>query len=251
MCYNVCMIFVHALLFILYFLLAFLGLNLLFFLFLGAIAVTAKKEPITEQKPIYRKACYWFSAWACLIGGVRVHLSGEEKLPKSGRFVYCSNHRGLFDPLSVNVELKDYNISFISKPSNMDLPIIGRLAWGAGYLPIDRENDRNALKTVLKAAEYLKNDVCSIGIYPEGTRSRVPGMLPFKAGSFKLAQKAKVPLVIASSKNADEVFKNFPIRPTDIYIDILEVIPAEKVCEADTSELAAYAHSLIESHLYG
>lgn len=250
MCYNVRMIFANALLIILYAVLAFLGLNLLFFLFLGAIAVTAKKEPITVQKPIYRKACYWFSAWACTLAGVRVHLSGKEKLPESGRFVYCSNHRGLFDPLSANVALKDYNISFISKPSNMDLPIIGRLGWGAGYLPIDRESDRNALKTILKATDYIKNDLCSIGIYPEGTRSRVPGMLPFKAGSFKLAQKAKVPLVIASSKNADEVFKNFPLRPTDIYLDILEVIPAEKVCSMDTSELAAHAHNLIEKHLY-
>lgn len=236
---------------ILYLLLAFIALNVLFFLILALISATAKKQTITEQKPVYRWACVAFSAWACFIGRARIHVTGKEKIPTDSRFVYCSNHRGLFDPLSAAVVFRKYNISFISKPSNMDLPVIGRLAWAAGYLPIDRENDRNALRTIVTASKYIDNDLCSMGIYPEGTRSKINGLLPFKHGSFKLAQKAKVPLVIAASQNADTLFDNFPLRPTDIYIDILDVVPVEKVCSMSSSELADYAWNLVNTKIYG
>jgi len=236
---------------ILYLILAFIALNVLFFLILALISATAKKQPISEQKPIYRWACFAFSAWACFIGRARLHITGEEKIPRDSRFVYCSNHRGLFDPLSANVAFRKHNISFISKPSNMNLPVIGRLAWAAGYLPIDRENDRNALRTIVTASKYIEKDLCSIGIYPEGTRSKINGLLPFKHGSFKLAQKAKVPLVIAASRNADTLFDNFPLRPTDIYIDILDVVPVEKVCSMSSSELSDYAWNLINEKIYG
>ena len=230
---------------------AFLGLNLIFFLGLLLISLPVKEQPIKEQKPIYRWACVAFSIWACGMAGVRIHMSGEQLIPKDGRFVFVCNHRSLFDPLTAIVALRQYNVSFISKPSNMKLPVIGKLAWGAGYLPIDRENDRNALKTIVQAVKYLKEDICSIGIYPEGTRSRGEGMLPYHAGSFKLPQKAGVPIVIASSRNTDQVFKNIFRRRTDVYLDILDVIPADRVCASDTTELSEYAHRLAEENLYG
>lgn len=231
---------------------AFLALNIVFFLVLLLLAIPVKKRPIEKQKQIYRWACVAFSAWACGLAGVKIYVTGKELLPITGRFVFVCNHRSLFDPLSALVGLRKYNISFISKPSNMDIPVLGSLAWAAGFLPIDRENDRNALTTILQAVKYVKSDLCSIGVYPEGTRCKEEGvLLPYHPGSFKLAQKAKVPLVIASSKNADQVFKNLFRRRTNIYLDILEVIPPEKLCDMGTVEIAEYAQKLTEEHLYG
>lgn len=236
---------------ILYLLLAFIGLNLLFFLLLWLYSLTIKKEPTKGITPSIRFASDAFFTWAVGMAGVKVHVTGEDKIPTDSRYLFVSNHRGIFDPVAVEYKLGHHNIGFITKPSNMNLPIIGRLAWGLGYIPIDRENDRKALESIIQATKYIKSDICSIGIYPEGTRSKQEGMLPFHAGSFKIAQKAKVPVVISSCKNSDMVFKNFPIRTTDIYLDILEVIPAEKVLEMSTSELADYSYKLIEEHLYG
>ena len=51
-------------------------------------------------------------------------------------------------------------------------------------------------------------------IYPEGTRSHGTAMLPFHSGSFKIAQKAGVPLVIASIEGTENVAKNVLRRPT-------------------------------------
>ena len=185
----------------------------------------------------------------CFYCGVRTHVSGTEKLPADGRFLLVANHRSLFDPLALFHALRPYNLAFISKPSNMRLPVLGRLAAGACFLPIDRENDREALKSILCAADYLKRDLCSICIYPEGTRSKTRELLPFHHGSFKIAQRAHVPLVIASVSGTDLVKKNVLRRPTDVYIDVLECIPADEVRAQTTAALSDHAREAIGAAL--
>ena len=133
--------------------------------------------------------------------------------------------------------------------SNLKIPIAGVIAKNAGFLPIDRENNREALKTILQAAEYLKKGVCNMGIYPEGTRSRTGEMLPFHAGSFKIAQRAGAPVVVACVRGSEKVKRPHLFKSVDVYLDILEVIPAEQVKAMSTNELADYSRSLMEQQL--
>ena len=208
-----------------------------------------RTKPIEKQNPMARESCRGVGRFLCLYGGVRPHISGEEKLPTDSRFLFVCNHKSMFDPLMVIGYLYKWNISFISKPSNMQIPMVGDIAYNAGYLSIDRENDRAALKTILTAADYMKRDVCSIGIYPEGTRSKTGEMLPFHHGSFKTAQRAGVPIAVACVRNSEQVKKRLFLRPTDVYLDILEVIPAEKAKAMSTAELSDYSRGLIEEGL--
>lgn len=207
------------------------------------------KNSIQKQSAFCRLNCIAIAEMICMYSGVRAHIKGMEKLPQDKRFVFICNHRSLYDPLIVMDKLRKYNISFVSKPENIELPIAGELACGAGFLPINRENNREALKTILKAADYLKKDFCSIGIYPEGTRSKSDELLPFHGGSFKIAQKADVPLVIASVSGTEKVTGNLLRRRTDVTLDILEVIPAEEAKRTPTAELAERAKKEIEASL--
>ena len=180
---------------------------------------------------------------------MRVSVTGTEMLPEEGRFLLVCNHRSAFDPVVTAAKLAHWNLAFISKPENLNIPLIGKLAYGAGFLPIDRENDRNALKTILTAADYLKRDLCSIAVYPEGTRSKTGEMLPFHAGSFKVAQRAGVPLVIASIRGTENIRRNFPLRRTQAELCILETLPAGQVKTMSTQELSAYSRERIERSL--
>ena len=229
---------------------SFLLLNLIYILIWGLISLFVNQsKPISRQSKICRAGCCSIASLAVAYFAVKVHITGEENLPKSGRFLYVSNHRSGFDPLVVISKLKDYNISFISKPENMKLPVFGRLAYGAGYLAIDRENNRNALETIVQATEYLKNGICSIGLYPEGTRSRTGELLPFKRGCFKIAQRACVPIVVAVARGGENVFKRGLFGGSDVYLDIIETIPAEKVCAMSSTELAEYTRERIGGKL--
>lgn len=205
-----------------------------------------RTKPIEKQNPRARLACRGVGRFLCLYGGMKPHISGEDKLPEDSRFLFVCNHKSMFDPLMVIGFLYHWNISFISKPSNLAIPMVGDIAYNAGYLPIDRENDRAALKTILTAADYMKRDVCSIGIYPEGTRSKTGELLPFHNGSFKAAQRAGVPVAVACVRNTEKMKKRLFLRPTDVYLDILELIPAEKVKAMSTAELSEYSRKLIE-----
>ena len=75
-------------------------------------------------------------------------------------------------------------------------------------------------------------------------------MLPFHAGSFKIAQRANVPVVCVALRNTNRVVHNFLfLKKTNIYIDIVGVIDAEYVKEHKTKETAALAQGMIEEKL--
>ena len=159
------------------------------------------------------------------------------------------NHRSIFDPLIVMDKLRRYHIAFVSKPENFSIPIAGRIAHAAGFLTIDRENDRNALKSILIAADYLKRGVCNMAIYPEGTRSKTEEMLPFHAGSLKIAQKAMVPIVVTAVHGTDKLYRFRPFSGVRVRLNILEVIPAETVCAMKTTELSGRIRAMIQADL--
>ena len=228
----------------------FAGLNLLYIVFWICVAQTVDvTKPLKEQKPIYRHGVADIATWLCSYAHVHTELSGEELLPKDKRFLLVCNHRAAFDPVVKASVLKDYNLAFITKPSNLRIPLIAPLAYGAGFIPINRENDREALKSILQAIDYLKRDLCSMVIYPEGTRTKTGKLLPFHAGSFKIAQKAKAPVVVAAIQGTEKVGRNFPFRRTDVKLDILECIPAEEVNAVNTQELSKRCRSRIAAHL--
>ena len=140
---------------LLMFLGSFVAINVLYLLVMWLIGLPVKAAPRARQSEICRVAGVSICSFILGHCWTRVHTEGLEKLPKDSRFLLVCNHRSSFDPLATMWALRDYNVSFISKPSNLKIPIVGKLAWGAGYLPINREDNREALKTILQAAEYL------------------------------------------------------------------------------------------------
>ena len=221
-------------------------------LFLGVAALLTirldKYRPLEKQWKSCRILCEMAASIVCTYLGIRAHLRETEKLPAQGRFLFVCNHLSGFDPLVTIQLLKDRNIFFIMKPSILRFPLVGKVAFGAGCLAIDRENNREALKSINAAADYLRRDLVSVGIYPEGTRSKTGLLGDFHPGSFKIAQKAGVPVVVACISGTNNVKKALFFRKKDVYLDILRVIPASEVSEKRTVELAEYSRDLILRH---
>lgn len=222
----------------------------LFILFIFLYTLTVNKnKPIEKQD----KFCRWVIDnvipvfnWLC---GVRLSVSGLEKLPKDERFVAVSNHRSMFDPTTAIHAFKGYNVAYVSKPENFKLPLVGSYMHGIGSLPVDRDNDRQALRDILKAADYVKSGMCSMCIYPEGTRGDGKELLPYHAGSFKLAQRADTGLAIVATYGTENVKRNLFFKKTKVGFDILEFIPAQEVKAKKASELAEYSMRIVAEHL--
>ena len=177
---------------------------------------------------------------------VKVVVSGKEKLAAvKDKFLLVGNHRSDFDPIITAIGLKLKEFAFISKPENFKIPFLGKIAKKCLYLPIDRDNPRNAIKTIVRAAELIKNGAASYGVYPEGTRSKSVNILPFHDGVFKIAEKAEAPVVIAGIRGTEKVHKNAPWKKTVVYLDVLEVIDAETVKTLSSHELSEKAQSIL------
>ena len=190
------------------------------------------------------------STWILVFfGRIHLHTRGMEKIPTDQRFLLVCNHKSKLDPITTWYIFKDYDLAFISKEKNFHVPFWGNIIRKCCFLSIDRENPRKAMETVNKAAELLRNDEVSMAVYPEGTRNFGEGLLPFHNGIFKIAQKANVPVAICGIKGADMIKKNYPFHRSDVYFEVLDVLPAEKVQSERCSEIGDYARSLMMSYI--
>ena len=178
---------------------------------------------------------------------IRVHVTGMEQIPKDTKVLFVSNHRSNFDPIVTWYALKEWKIAFVSKPENFKIPIFGRIIRRCCFMPIDRKNPRKAISTINRAAKLLKKQEVSIGVYPEGTRSKTAEVLPFHNGVFKIAQKADAPIVVLCIIGTEEISKHTPFKTTNVYLDVLDVFPVENVKIKKTELIGASAHRLIKT----
>ena len=212
------------------------------------LTINKKKEYTTTSK-FYNWAFVLWYRYMMIAGRLKVHVTGYEKVPFDKRFLLVSNHCSKFDNFVQCQVLRKTQIAFISKPENFKIPIAGRFMRRGLYLAMPKNNPREEVKTVMKAIEYIKDDKVSIGIFPEGTRSKDGNMLEFKPGAFKIAEKAGCPLIICSMKGTFDIHKNWPWKRSHVYMDILEVIDPSIWKEKNTVEVSDYAHSLILNNL--
>ena len=186
-----------------------------------------------------------------LFSNIKVKFYNFDKIPKDTRFLFVSNHKTAFDPIYYNYILKYRDVAFISKPENFKIPFISGLIHREFYLPIDRENDREALKTIIKAINLCKNNICSIGLFPEGTRNKTDKiLLDFKAGGFKIAQKANIPIVISV---IEEDFKHKvcfnPFKKSIVNIKVLDVIYPDNFNSLSTIDLSDKVRNIMLEEL--
>ena len=219
---------------------------ILLVLALSALLVDPRKE-YTKNSPYYRTLLDISTMVGIKLLRIHVTINGREKLPQNTRFLLVSNHRSNFDPIVTWYALREQKIAFVSKPENFQIPVFGRIIHKCCFLPIDRENPRKAIVTINRAAKLLKKQEVSIGVYPEGTRSKTCELLPFHNGVFKIAQKADVPIVVLSITGTEKIAKATPFRRTDVYLDVLEVF--SNIKETKTELIGTAARRLMETNI--
>ena len=227
---------------------AIIGFALLNVLFLCALALFARNKDYDRINGFYRAVFNGLLRFALSVCRIKIVVTGREKIDGvDGTFLLVGNHRSDFDPFVSIVAFKDKKIAFISKPENFKVPFLGRIARKCLYTAIDRENPKNAIKTIIRTADLIKSGEISYGVYPEGTRSKGVNMLPFHDGVFKIAQKASAPVVVVALRGTEKIHKNAPFKKTTVYLDVLSVIDAEKVTSLSSHEIADIAREQLLS----
>lgn len=178
---------------------------------------------------IARFSCFWL--------GIRVKIEGLEKINPNRPLVFYSNHQSYIDPLIYYTVLYKIPHATMYKKVITSYLLPAGMAKALGGIPIDREDDRAAIKTVLNIISEVKKGV-NFFIFVEGTRSRGIGMHHFKAGSFKIVQKSGADLVLCAIDGSYRKRLTVPFVYTPVRIKIVDVMENEKTLEYSTQELA-------------
>ncbi|MCD8145335.1 MAG: 1-acyl-sn-glycerol-3-phosphate acyltransferase [Oscillospiraceae bacterium] len=209
---------------------------------------------IDKNKPMERHSRF-FSYYArqivslmLIILRVQLRVSGIEKLPQE-RFLLVGNHRSFLDPVVEIGVFQKQRVSFVAKQELFEIPVVGRLIHSLQCLSLHRGAIKEELKTILQATKLVKDQSASIGIYPEGTRNSKPGLLPFKNGAFRIAEKAKAPIAVAVIHNSDQVKRNFPFRGTKVRLELVGVLDKEFVQTHNSTQISEKVRSMMEQSL--
>ena len=187
-----------------------------------------------------------------LVPILRVHIrvEGREKLPKDGRFMLVCNHLNDSDPILLLWAFQKSQLAFISKKENLTRFIIGAFMHRVLCQPVNRENDREALKSIIRCINLLKEDKVSIGVFPEGYCSPDGLLHSFRSGVFKIAQKAQVPIVVCTVRGSRHLFRKVRhLQPAYPEIHLLDVLTVDQFQGMSTVEIANKVHAMMAEDL--
>ncbi|MFZ5774381.1 MAG: lysophospholipid acyltransferase family protein [Thermodesulfobacteriota bacterium] len=185
-------------------------------------------------------------AW---LGGVRVRVTGAERLDPNRPYIFAANHQSQVDIFALQGYL-GCDFRWLAKLELFKVPIFG---WGmrlAGYIPVDRGHSRKAVRSLDEAAKRIA-DGTSVIIFPEGTRSPDGNLQPFKAGAMVLAIKAGVDLVPVAISGTHQVLPKgkLLVRPGRVEIRVGEPIPTRNYTVKQKQELAELLQSRVAALL--
>jgi 1-acyl-sn-glycerol-3-phosphate acyltransferase len=174
-------------------------------------------------------------------------VQGIEKLAVNQGYVYVGNHRSFADVAVVFLVLPG-DLRYLAKKELFKIPLVSFALRTLGIIEVDRSDPDEAAKSIDRAVDELKAGR-SIILFPEGTRSRLKGMLPFKKGAFVLAIKAQVPVVPFTLIGTDNALKPDTIflYPAQVKVILHEPIQTKGMSLEDRNDLLERTRQIIES----
>lgn len=177
--------------------------------------------------------------------GVRVEVAGLENLAPDAPQILVANHQSTFDIFAMFASLP-VSIRFIAKRELARIPIFAQAMRAAGHVFIDRGDRRGSVEAMRAAGARMRREGFSLGLFPEGTRSRTGALREFKKGSFVLAIETHLPLVPVAVDGGWRLASGRGLRPGRVRIRIGPPIPTEGRTVEDRDEVLRAVRAEVE-----
>ncbi|MBR3147165.1 MAG: 1-acyl-sn-glycerol-3-phosphate acyltransferase [Eubacterium sp.] len=214
----------------------------------GILEAREAGDPVKEREVIGEDIKIWANKVADEFS-LTIEVENPENIPEQDGCVYIANHQGYADIVALIVALDGRQIGFIAKDSLEKVPYLGKWIKLIRGLFIKRGDNREALKSMREGIDLVKKGY-NLAIFPEGTRSRGPKMGKFKAGSFKLATKAKAPIVPVSISGSYKCFEEKGYhQPATIKVMFHPPIETKDLSRQDIMDIEKEIPSTIQNGL--
>ena len=189
----------------------------------------------------------WFGRLHPLFG-LKVEYRFPNSINKLSSAIYIGNHQNNYDMVTISYMVRPRTVS-VGKKSLIWIPFFGILYWITGNIFLDRENRTKAHSTMAQLAHRINEDNLSIWMFPEGTRSRGRGLLPFKTGAFHAAISAGVPIIpVVCSTTHNKINLN-RWNNGRVICEMLDPIDVSCYSKDNVRDLATYCHDLMEKRI--
>jgi 1-acyl-sn-glycerol-3-phosphate acyltransferase len=148
---------------------------------------------ISPRGKLYLATARLWSRTLIAMANARLSTTGTDRVDWTRPFILMSNHQSHYDIPFLFVATPA-DLRFLSKHVLAYIPVFGWSMWLAGFIFINRSNQKKAFESI-QAAIVAVREGRNIVVFPEGTRSQDGVLKPFKKGAFHLAAKAGVQIV--------------------------------------------------------
>ncbi|WP_067706236.1 1-acylglycerol-3-phosphate O-acyltransferase [Erwinia sp. ErVv1] len=180
--------------------------------------------------------------------GLKVELRRPEGADNYPNAIYIANHQNNYDMITAAKMVQPTTVT-VGKKSLLWIPFFGQLYWLTGNLLIDRENRASAHGTISKMIAQFKKKRISFWMFPEGTRSRGRGLLPFKTGAFHAAITAGVPIIPIVVSNTHDKIKLNRLHNGHVIIEMLPPVDTAAFATLSARKLATHCRELMSAKL--
>ncbi|WP_394389507.1 1-acylglycerol-3-phosphate O-acyltransferase [Shewanella woodyi] len=200
-------------------------------------------------RPRHRDNVHMFAkifSYAAPVLGIKV-IVRKANVATTEPCVFLANHQNNFDMFTHTAAVPKGTVS-LGKKSLAWVPFFGQIYWLSGNILIDRKNRSRAFETMAQTAKKIKDKCLSIWIFPEGTRSRGKGLLPFKSGAFHTAIEAGVAMVPVLASNQGHIKLNRWNNGV-VIIEMMEPIETKGLAKSQVKELSKRIHAMMSTRL--
>ncbi len=180
--------------------------------------------------------------------GVKVELRRPEGAEHYGNAIYIANHQNNYDMITAAKIVQPTTVT-VGKKSLLWIPFFGQLYWLSGNLLIDRDNSAKAHNTIAQLVDQFNKKRISFWMFPEGTRSRGRGLLPFKTGAFHAAIAAGVPIIPIVVSNTHDKIKLNRLKNGLVIVEMLPPVDIKAFENQSVRKLATHCRELMSAKL--
>jgi 1-acyl-sn-glycerol-3-phosphate acyltransferase len=168
------------------------------------------------------------------LGRIPLSVEGVEQLPQEQACVIVTNHASYLDGVMLVAALP-IKFSFVAK-AELDRQFIPRrFLRRIGAVFVERFDKQRGVADARRTVQTVQAGR-SLVFFPEGTFTRMPGLLPFHMGAFVAAAEAGVPVVPVTIRGTRSLLRadsHFPRR------GVVRVIVASRILPEGTDWAAA------------
>ena len=182
---------------------------------------------------------------------VDYHITNGQYFNDGNTYLFIGNHLSMYDAL-ISICLSERPVLFVGKHEILKFPFFGRIMKSIDCVFIERDNLKKEIEVLKTVKQSLSAKTASWIIFPEGTRNKnIDGpLLPFKAGTFKMALDTKTPIVpVAMFGTFRTLNRKYHLRRFPVQISVLPPLYPEDYQGMNSVQVSEKVRTLMQHEI--